>query len=233
VDVSFGGVNVHKVDQNWVSDKDTIAHAIPGGFEPGNIVPLASAAQYQLFASEADAVAGVNPIQGVAVANGITVFDAEQDNPAHWQVTDLFVADADGSAAMLGLSVKSGAAATCGFTGDLEDFPTMVTAPAAVATALMQGTLYWGLEVKAPAGYELQGAPFPVCVASYLDGDVVGTSYDDLHVVNVASDARFTLPLTGWNQVQSLIALVGTAFFALAIAFAVRQRRNITKASRA
>ncbi|MDR2703471.1 MAG: SpaH/EbpB family LPXTG-anchored major pilin [Cellulomonadaceae bacterium] len=234
VTVHFGGVNVHKVDQN--------GDAITGGFSGGT--PLASAAQFMLFKTEADAKAygtAADPsalvdtaITAIAVKDGLRVYDADNDVPAQWQATKVFTTDADGSAAMLGLSVKTGTDATCGFVGDLDNNPTMVSGPAlgvaiGNSTLAMSGSLYWGLEIKAPEGYDLQPKPFPVCVASFLDGDIVGTSYDDLHVVNVLANAGFTMPLTGWNGVQSTIASLGFVFFMFALIYAIRQRREIGK----
>lgn len=239
VTVHFGGVNVHKVDQAGA--------LIPGGFTDG--VANASAAQFQLFKSEDDAKAKQYPIKAVTVADGLNAYDADSNIAGNWKADTTFTTDATGSAALLGLSVKTcatgtcaaGTAATCGFTGSVANQQSMVYG-SDLATAISNGTLknpgtlYWGLEVKAPEGYELQPAPFPVCVTSFLDGDGVGTgrpgtSYDDFNVVNVPANAGFTLPLTGWNGMRTTIATFGFGFIALAVAYAVKQRRNTVKAA--
>jgi len=268
VETHFGGVNLHKLDQDGnplyggfgTCDADwtdptapLVASNCPGTFANGtSAVP--GAAKFMLFPDKATAAAwdgtttDPDAISAIAVKDGLLVYDAASDDPTQWQNTNVFTTDAEGSTAMLGLAVKTsvksgelnvpGLGATCGFR-DPSNSSTLVytggtgaqelNLTVASATSFLPGTLYWGLEIKAPQGYELQPAPFPVCVASYLDGDNAGTSYDDVNVVNVEADGAFELPLTGWNGVQTTIAGFGFAFIALAVAYAIKQRRNVTK----
>lgn len=94
--------------------------------------------------------------------------------------------------------------------------------------------VYWLVETKAPAGYELLAQPVPFIVTDAglvgvtLNSSGVVTGVDDLltNVVNVETNAGFTLPLTGGTG--TLFLTVGGVAL-LAIVLVVARRRRATE----
>ena len=133
-----------------------------------------------------------------------------------------------------------------------ESTATATSFGSTVVCGLQYGT-YYLVEVQAPAGYELQTAPIKVTVQSMLDG-WNGLEYsteaeyssrqsptgpyadatppngaqvnDDLAVVDVTSNAGFTMPLTGWTMQQSLLYVGVVALVAAGVLVVVARRRQ-------
>lgn len=176
----FGGIDLHKANSNTGA--------------------LLSGAQFQIFATSADALAQSNPIKaqkadGTVATDGIFITGS-----------DGIYGDA-GSVGILGLNYDT--STTC-VTDDGTTVP---------------GTSYWVVETQAPNGYELLTKPVEVCLSGVLDA--TGGSYDDVYLTNSPALAGFQMPFTGLfgNNLPIYVGLLILAVGGVAIA---RNRRQQT-----
>ena len=211
----FGGVTLHKYDATTCTLDSSTTPAVDQttGLSGSNCA--LEGAEFQVYATEADALAGTNVLSPMSATTDGTAVTASG-------TVDTFTTGDDGSVDILDLAYSTDptAANTCSLC---DDGTTPANGACADNSTPMVGTSYWAVETQAPTGYELQPAPVQICVVGVLDG--VAPSYDDIYVSNVPHNADFNLPFTG-NFGMLITFIIGGAVVATGGAFLfIRVRR--------
>ncbi|MFZ1381792.1 MAG: SpaH/EbpB family LPXTG-anchored major pilin [Scrofimicrobium sp.] len=189
----WGNIVLHKVDQ-----------------ENTNL----AGAEFQVFLSEADALAKTNPIAITKKADGSATDPAPKS---------IFVSDTNGLVLIDGLRYSNWADGVEQTPfNDASDTATCADKVAGGENCVANAKFryYWVVETKAPSGYSLLADPVRVEVNSPATDVSAATK-----IVNVEKNAGFELPLTGGTGTL-LLTILGVGILGAVLVVARRRNAN-------